>query len=146
MFEVYLFGIWWNFLFKIFVNEIDENRLWDDLIEMNFIFFIKYNIEIEIGKLKDKLYFMQGDEILVKILNKYNFYVGILGGIVIKVEDENKKYVLICNYLFFKIGECVYIEKYEDMGVCLYIIIEKFCDFVVIEIEKLFLEKCDEFF
>lgn len=117
MFEVYLFGIWWNFLFKIFVNEIDENRLWDDLIEMNFIFFIKYNIEIEIGKLKDKLYFMQGDEILVKILNKYNFYVGILGGIVIKVEDENKKYVLICNYLFFKIGECVYIEKYEDMGV-----------------------------
>lgn len=144
--EVHSFGIWWNSSFKIFVNETDENRLRDDLTEMNPTFFTKYNIEIEIGKLKDKLHFMQGDEILAKIPNKHNFHAGTLGGIVTKVEDENKKYALTCNHLFPKIGERAYTEKYEDMGACLYTTTEKSCDFAAIEIEKSFSEKCDESF
>lgn len=52
---------------------------------------------------------MQGDLILVKILNEDgNYCKGIFGGFVIKFDEEGKKYVLICNYIFFKVDELVY--------------------------------------
>lgn len=146
--EVHSFGIWWNSSFKVFVNRTDKKRLRDDLTKMNPTFFTKYNIEIETGKLKDKLsHLMQGDEIQAKIPNKeQKFRAGTLGGIVTKADDENKKYALTCHHLFPEVGERAYTEKYEDIGACLYTTREKSCDFAAIEIEKSFSEKCDETF
>lgn len=114
---------------------------------MNPTFFTKYNIEIETGKLKDKLlHLMQGDEIQAKIPNKQKIHAGTLGGIVTKADDENKKYALTCNHLFPEVGERAYTDKCEDIGACLYTTKEKSCDFAAIEIEKSFSEKCNETF
>lgn len=53
--DVNLFGIWRNLLFKVFVyKEMDEKELENILIRINKIFFNKYYIEIEKGKLIEK--------------------------------------------------------------------------------------------
>nr|XP_034319273.1 uncharacterized protein LOC117687156 [Crassostrea gigas] len=144
---VHSFGIWWNSSFKVFVNETDVKRLRDDLTKMNPSFFTKYKMEIETGKLKDKLlHLMQGDEIQAKIPNEQKFHAGTLGGIVTKADDEKKKYALTCHHLFPEVGERAYTEKFEDIGACLYTTREKSCDFAAIEIDKSFSEKCNETF
>lgn len=71
--------------------------------------------------------------------------MGIFGGFVIKRDDEKKIYVLICNYVFFKEEFFVYMDNCidRDIGICVFIIRDSFCDFVVIEINEFFLSKCD---
>lgn len=148
--EVHSFGIWWNSSFKIFVNKTDEKRLRDDLTSMNSTFFTKYNIEIECGRLKDKLsQLQQGDEIQAKIPNEsddQNFHAGTLGGIVTKAINRSQKFALTCNHLFPKVGERAYNENFEDIGACFFTTNESSCDFAAIEIEESFAEKCDETF
>lgn len=54
-FDVNVFGIWVNFLFKIFVKLwIDKNKLMEELKRINSDFFEKYYIEIENGKFVEK--------------------------------------------------------------------------------------------
>lgn len=54
-FDVNVFGIWVNFLFKIFVKLwIDKNKLMEELKGINCDFFEKYYIEIENGKFVEK--------------------------------------------------------------------------------------------
>lgn len=146
--DVHSFGIWGSSSFRIFVNKTDEKRLRDDLIKMSPTFFNQYKIEIENGKLQDKLtHLMQGDEIQAKILNDdQNFHTGTIGGIVTKAKDKSTKFALTCNHLFPKVGERAYNENLEDIGDCLFTTKENSCDFAAIEIKKSFSEKCDETF
>lgn len=53
---------------------------------------------------------------------------------------------MICNYLFFKENERVYIYDFEEIGVCVFIIRDRGCDFVVIEIKEFYLDLCDVVF
>lgn len=71
--------------------------------------------------------------------------MGILGGFVLKIDDEKKIYVLICNYVFFKEEFFVYMDNCidRDIGFCVFIIRDSFCDFVVIEINEFFLKNCE---
>lgn len=47
-FDVYLFGIWRNLLFKVFVRKnIDEKRVKKELMKINSNFFEKFRLEIE---------------------------------------------------------------------------------------------------
>lgn len=145
---VHSFGIWGSSSFKIFVNKSDEKSLRDGLTKMNPTFFNNYKIEIENGKLQDKLtYLMQGDEIQAKIPNDdQKCHTGTLGGIVTKANDKSRKFALTCNHLFPKVGERAYNENLEDIGACLFTTDKNSCDFAAIEIEKSFSEKCDETF
>lgn len=53
---------------------------------------------------------------------------------------------MICNYLFLNENELVYINDLREIGVCMFIIRDKGCDFVVIEIKEFYLDFCDVVF
>lgn len=145
--EVHSFGIWRN-SFKILVKKVDEKILKDDLIKMNPYFFEMYGLEVETKTLKDsRSSLKQGDVIKTKIPNNdESYYAGTLGGFVMKVDDESKKYALTCSHLFPQfpyVDEHAYTENWEDIGACIYTTREQACDFAAIEIEESFSDKCD---
>lgn len=57
--------------------------------------------------------------------------------------------MLICNYIFFSEEFLVYMYNFNDgdinVGICVFIIRDSFCDFVVIEINEFFLNNCEVF-
>lgn len=56
-------------------------------------------------------------------------------------------FVLFCNYLFFDINDCVYINDLEEeIGICFFIIRYKGCDFVVIKINEVYIDSCNVVF
>lgn len=116
------------------------------------MFFEKYFLEIEERKLIEKWILRQGDFILLNFLDKNGIYnVGIFGGFVIKIDDDRKIYVLICNYLFLDKNEVnlVYVDNFDgfrEIGICVFLMMDKLCDFVVIEIMDLFLDNCEVIF
>lgn len=145
--EVHSFGLWRN-SFKILVKKVDEKRLRDDLIKMNPYFFEMYGLEVETKTLKDsRSSLKQGDFIKTKIPNNdESCNAGTLGGFVMKVDDESKKYALTCSHLFPQfpyVDEHAYTENWEDIGACIYTTREQACDFAAIEIEESFSNKCD---
>lgn len=115
--------------------------------KLNKIFFKIYNLEIVKGRLVVLKFLKQGENLFLK--DGENSYVGIFGGFVIKIDDEIKIYVLICNYIFFSEEFLVYMYNFIDgdiyVGICVFIIRDSFCDFVVVEIDEFFLNNCEVF-
>lgn len=113
-FDVNVFGIWVNFLFKIFVKLwIDKNKLMEELKRINCDFFEKYYIEIENGKFVEKYILKQGDFVMWELLEREEKYVlGIFGGFVIIIDSERKIYVLLCNYIFLLNNQFVYVKVF----------------------------------
>lgn len=89
---------------------------------------------------------------MLNFLDENGIYnVGIFGGFVIKIDDDRKIYVLICNYLFLDKNEVnlVYVDNldgFREIGICVFLMMDKLCDFVVIEIMDLFLDNCEVIF
>lgn len=67
-------------------------------------------------------------------------------GFVIKINNYQKMYVLICNYLFLRENEQVCIRYLVKVVVCVFIIKIKGCGFVVDEIKECYLIFCDVVF
>lgn len=57
--------------------------------ELNYVFFKKYNLEVVKGELVQLNILKQGDFLVLNLLIKDGiYYEGMLGGFVIKIDDE----------------------------------------------------------
>lgn len=146
--DVNAFGLWNNSSFKIFVKITTIKReLERELMKRYHHFFETYQLDIEIGNFKEHPILKQGDSIFASNRCE-NPPTGTLGGFVMKVNEERKKYALTCNHIFPSRNQIAYVYGSNDgakrqIGSCLFTRSDISCDFAAIEMNDTMSNECD---
>uniref|UniRef100_A0A8W8NZW6 Peptidase S1 domain-containing protein n=2 Tax=Magallana gigas TaxID=29159 RepID=A0A8W8NZW6_MAGGI len=149
--DVNAFGIWGNFSFKIFVKKTtDQTELKNELIKRYRHFFDIYPLDVEVGNFIEHRTLKQGDPIFANNACEKP-PTGTLGGFVMKVNEERKKYALTCNHIFPSRNQIAYADGSDDgrrkqIGSCVFSRSDMSCDFAAIEMNDTILNECDVIF
>lgn len=149
--DVNAFGIWGDLSFKIFVKKTTEQiELKNELIERYRPFFDIYPLDVEVGKFIEHRTLKQGDPIFANNACEKP-PTGTLGGFVLKVNEERKKYALTCNHIFPSRNQIAYADDSDDggtrqIGSCVFTRSDMSCDFAAIEMNDTILNECDVIF
>lgn len=65
-------------------------------------------------------------------IHSKNEATGTLGEFVTKTNNDQKLYASICNHLFAKKNEVVYIYDLGEIGTCMFTTRDKGCDFLLL--------------
>lgn len=146
--DVNAFGIWNNSSFKIFVKTTTvKEELEGELVERYHNFFKYYPLDIEFGILIENPILKQGDPIYADdCCEKHP--TGTLGGFVMRVNEDRKKYALTCNHIFPSRNKMAYADDSDDgarrqIGSCVFTKNDMSCDFAAIEMNDTISNKCD---
>ncbi|XP_022303281.2 uncharacterized protein LOC111110908 [Crassostrea virginica] len=147
--DVTSFGLWQDFVFKVFVKKgTDKDELHDEIKTIDKTFFETYELQIENYKIEGELAMMQGDLLLPNpSVNGEHVFGGTLGGFVTKPNDIESKYALTCAHLFQNESQAAYVSatpQPQQIGKCLFKIEER--DFAAIEIDETVSKDCDIIF
>lgn len=146
--DVNAFGIWCNSSFKIFVKTTTvKEELKRELIKRYYHFFKYYPLDIEIGKLIEHRILKQGDPLYANDCCEKPLS-GTLGGFVMRVNEDRKKYALTCNHIFPNRNQIAFAGGSDDgarrqIGHCVFTKSDMSCDFAAIEINDTISNECD---
>lgn len=136
---------------KIFVKKTtDQTELKNELIKRYRHFFDIYPLDVEVGKFIEHRTLKQGDPIFANNACEKP-PTGTLGGFVMKVNEERKKYALTCNHIFPSRNQIAYADGSDDgrrkqIGSCVFSRSDMSCDFAAIEMNDTILNECDVIF
>ena len=144
--DVTSFGLWQDFVFKVFVKKgTDKDELQDEIKTVDKTFFETYQLQIENYKIEGELAMMQGDLLLPNpLVNGKHVFGGTLGGFVTKPNDMERKYALTCSHLFQNESQAAYVSakpQPKEIGKCVFKLEER--DFAAIEINESVSKECD---
>lgn len=111
-------------------------------------FFENYPLILEIGNLIERPILKQGDSIFASNCCE-NPPTGTLGGFVMKINEERKKYALTCNHIFPSRNQIAYYAEGADdgarrqIGSCVFTRSDMSCDFAAIEMNDTISNECD---
>lgn len=111
-------------------------------------FFENYPLILEIGNLIERPILKQGDSIFASNCCE-NPPTGTLGGFVMKINEERKKYALTCNHIFPSRNQIAYYAEGADdgarrqIGSCVFTRSDISCDFAAIEMNDTISNECD---
>lgn len=140
--------MWNNSSFKIFVKTTTvKEELKGELVERYHNFFKYYPLDIEFGILIENPILKQGDPIYADdCCEKHP--TGTLGGFVMRVNEDRKKYALTCNHIFSSRNQMAYTHDSDDgarrqIGSCVFTKSDMSCDFAAIEMNDTVSNECD---
>lgn len=128
----------------------DQIELKNELIKRYRHFFDIYPLDVEVGKFIEHRTLKQGDPIFANNACEKP-PTGTLGGFVMKVNEERKKYALTCNHIFPSRNQIAYADGSDDgrrkqIGSCVFTRSDTSCDFAAIEMNDTILNECDVIF